>query len=144
MGKKIHFLSKNFIFAQLQLLVDLRVFIRFGRLYPTFFAFFFYFSKILILKLPNFILSVSHQKPLLKASILVKLLKNLKMKLVNFIFNFSKKFKQNAKNVGYKRPNRIKTHLSIEKGAKRIPFALFLEKKNVSFKMTPRGAKNMQ
>ena len=32
-----------------------------------------------------------------------------KMKLSNFTFNFFAKFKQNAKKVGYKRPNPIKT-----------------------------------
>ena len=52
-----------------------------------------------------------------------------KMKLEQLFFNFFKNFKQNPKNVGYKRQNQIKTRFSMPKGAKGNLLPQFLEKK---------------
>ena len=56
------------------------------------------------------------------------------MKLEQLFFNFFKNFKQNPKNVGYKRQNQIKTRFSMPKGAKGNLLPQFLEKKNPTFK----------
>jgi hypothetical protein len=50
--------------------------------------------------------------------VLMKLVSNFKTKLEQLFSNFFKSFKQNSKNLGYKRQNRIKTCFSVPKGGK--------------------------
>ena len=56
------------------------------------------------------------------------------MKLPNFVLKFFKKFKQNPKNIEYKRQNQIKTHFSMPKWEKGTlsPQLKILEKKTHS------------
>ena len=56
------------------------------------------------------------------------------MKLPNFVLKFFKNFKQNPKNIGYKRQNQIKTHFSMPKWGKGTLPPQILEKKKPFFK----------
>ena len=106
-----------------QIEITQRLFIWFERLYPRFLKNCLKFLKNLKLKLTNFIclfpeIFFSDQISTTKCC-----WETNKMKSTNFNLNFFEKYKQNAKKVGYKRLNWIKT----------LCFLIFFSKKSKIF-----------